>query len=324
LWFAKRRPVLVVRPVGDDAELMLAVLDERQAIGHLDLRTSGTVPEIIGGTKHKWVAVHIELPASDVLLRTVTLPIQVRENLRRVVFHELDRLTPFQSRDVYFDVHAKGTAARGTKAVIDVAVCRRERVSDWLDRLQEAGCPASVVTWSGAWANANLLPDSEMPRQRRVGASLTLLLSLVVVGLGIGTLFTPIWQKEAEQEQLRRALTRLRVQAEEVTQVREQLERARHGSTEVLQQKRSQPRMTDLLRELTDLLPDDTWVQTLNVRDSEVDIRGESGQATALIGLLEKGPGISGVSFRSPVMQIANTGNERFHISFDYQPPAAE
>jgi general secretion pathway protein L len=153
---------------------------------------------------------------------------------------------------------------------------------------------------------------------------LTLLLALVVVGLGSAALLTPIWQKEAEQEQLQRTLTRLRVQAEEVTQVREQLERARHGSIVVLQQKRTQPRMTDLLRELTDLLPDHTWVQTMNVRDNDVDIRGESGQATALIGRLEKGPGISGVSFRSPVMQIAADGNERFHISFVYQRPAVE
>jgi general secretion pathway protein L len=254
----------------------------------------------------------------------VTLPTQVRENLRRVIFHEIDRLTPFQSDDVLFDAHTKGTAARGTKVIIDLAVCRRERVADWLDRLREAGSPAAKVTWSGAWTNANLLPDAERPRQRRLGASLTLLLALGVVGLGGAALLTPIWQKEAEQEQLQRALTRLRVQAEEVTQVREQLERARHGSIEVLQQKRTQPRMTDLLRELTDLLPDHTWVQTMNVRDSEVDIRGESAQATALIGLLEKGPGISGVSFRSPVMQVGGSGNERFHISFVYERSAAE
>jgi general secretion pathway protein L len=324
LWFAKRRPVLVVRPVGDDAELMLAVLDERETIGYLDLRTSGTIPETIGGPKRKWVAVHIELPDSDVLLRSVTLPAQVRENLRRVVFHEIDRLTPFQSDDVYFDAHANGLVARGTKVVVDIAVCRREKVTDWLDRMREAGCPASVVTWPGAWTNANLLPDTERPRQRRLGASLTLLLALVVTGLGIASLLTPIWQKETKQEQLQRALTRLRVQAEEVTQVREQLERARHGSIEVLQQKRTQPRMTDLLRELTDLLPDDTWVQTINVRESDVDIRGESARATALIGLLEKGPGISGVTFRSPVMQVGATGNERFHISFIYQRPTAE
>ncbi len=115
----------------------------------------------------------------------------------------------------------------------------------------------------------------------------------------------------------------MRIAAEEVQQVRDDLERARLGSVEVLQRKREQPRMTDLLRELTDLLPDGTWVQTLNVRDGAVDLRGESTQATALIGLLEQGPGISQVTFRSPVMQVGGTGQERFHIAFTYSRPEA-
>jgi general secretion pathway protein L len=65
-------------------------------------------------------------------------------------------------------------------------------------------------------------------------------------------------------------------------------------------------------------------VQTLNFRDEEADIRGESDQATALIGMLERGPGIAAVRFRSPVMQVASTGQERFHISFQYTRPAAD
>jgi len=114
------------------------------------------------------------------------------------------------------------------------------------------------------------------------------------------------------------------VQAEEVARVRADLERARLGSVEVLNRKREQPRMTDLLRELTDLLPDNTWVQTMNYREGAADIRGESAQATALIGVLEQGPGIDDVSFRSPVMQVASSGTERFHIAFDYRRPAEE
>jgi general secretion pathway protein L len=145
--------------------------------------------------------------------------------------------------------------------------------------------------------------------------------SLVVAGLIMllaAVLASPIWQKQQEQEALQRQLRTVRIAAEEVASVREELERARLGSVEVLQRKRDQPRVTDLLRKLTDLLPDDTWVQTLNYRDGEVDIRGESGRATALIGLLEQGDGISEVSFRSPVMQVAGTETERFHIAFKY------
>ena len=322
-WFALRNPTLVVVPEADDAQLLRQFGDERELIGGLDLRTPGTLLDAAGGGNAKQAPQEtwIELPAADVLLRKVTLPVQVRGNLRQVVSYEIDRLTPFVLDDVYFDARVAGTLARGTKLDVTLAVCRRDRVADWLERLREGRSPASRLTWAGAWSDANLLPPEERPRRSRIGALTSAGLAALALLLLAATLVSPLWQKSRQQETLERDLRRMRIAAEEVEKVRDDLERARLGSVEVLQRKRSQPRMTDLLRELTDLLPDGTWVQSLNVRDGEVDVRGESTQATALIGLLEKGPGISEVSFRSPVMQVANTGQERYQIAFTYTHP---
>lgn len=321
---ALRNPVLVVLPNGDDAELQLQLGDEREPIGGIDLRTGGPLSSVLAANpKQGWRETCIELPAAQVLHRRVALPAQVKDNLRKVVSYEIDRLTPFQVADVYFDTRIDGTLARGTKLDVRLALCRRDQVTDWLERLREGGSPASRLSWAGAWADANLLPPEERPRPRRFGSLLSAMLWAGLVLLVAAVLITPIWQKTREQETLTRELRRVRIAAEEVEQVREALERARLGSVEVLNRKRRQPRMTDLLRELTDLLPDGTWVQTMNYRDGEADIRGESTQATALIGLLEQGPGISAVSFRSPVMQVASTGQERFHISLQYSPASA-
>jgi general secretion pathway protein L len=150
------------------------------------------------------------------------------------------------------------------------------------------------------------------------------LLLMVIAALISGVALTPLWQKSRDQDRLTQTLKQVSAEAAEVSRLRETLDRARLGSVAVLERKRDRPRMTDLLLELTDLLPDGTWVQTLNVRDGAVDIRGESTQATALIGVLERGAGISNVTFRSPVMQIASTGSERFHIAFDYRPAESQ
>ena len=130
---------------------------------------------------------------------------------------------------------------------------------------------------------------------------------------------TPLWQRSQTLETLESEVRKARAQAVQVDQVRQELERARRGSTEVLRQKWEQPRMLAMLRELTDRIPDDTWVQSLEYQNGEVQLRGESGQATALIGLLENAPGIDGVSFRSPVTQVARTGKERFNLAFTYK-----
>lgn len=324
-WIALRHPRLVVQPHGDDAELLLQVGAERESVGGLDLRTGGPLTAVLAHPpKQGWRETWLELPAEQVLLRGAVLPAQVRDNLHQVLAYEIDRLTPFAATEVYYDARILGPLARGTKLDVELAVCRRDGVTDWLERLREGRSPASRLVWAGAWPDANLLPRDERPRKSRFGSLLTQLLVAAVLLLAVAALVSPLWQQQRKLEALEDESRRVRAAAVEVEQVREELERARLGSVEVLNRKREQPRMTDLLRELTDLLPDGTWVQTLNVRDSEVDIRGESNQATALIGMLESGPGIDAVRFRSPVMQVASTGQERFHISFEYSRPKPE
>jgi general secretion pathway protein L len=150
------------------------------------------------------------------------------------------------------------------------------------------------------------------------------LLTALVLILLVATVVTPLWQKARLLESLDAEVSRLRGQAIEVDDVRQELEKARQGSTVVLQLKWDEPRVIDLLRELTDRIPDDTWVQSLEYQNQEVQLRGESGQATALIGLLEGAPGFEGVSFRSPVTQVARTGKERFNLAFTFSPEAPQ
>lgn len=266
----------------------------------------------------------VELPAEEVLRRTVSLPLQVRDNLRQVIGYEMDRLSPFQADEVYFDFRVRDHAPGGDKLNVELALCRRDHLSELLRCLREAGSPAEQVTWEGAWPKANLLAPEQRPKRGGGLLGLTPLLAVAVLALLVAVLVTPLWQKQRVLEERNAELADLRSRAEEVHELRTSLERAREGSVAVLQRKLETPRMIDLLRELTERLPDDTWVQNLDVRDDGVQIRGESAQATALIGVLEKAPGIDQVSFRSPVVQVATTGQERFHIAFDYVRPVPE
>ncbi len=323
LWLASRHPDLVVAPQGDHAQLFRDVIGERQLIGAIEAQGAEASLVVDAPEKQAWRQTIVELPADLILTRRLVLPAQVRDNLRKVLAYELDRLTPFSPADVLFDARIAAGLRGGSKIEIELAVCPRDRADPWLERLRAAQMPVSKLTWSGAWDQANLLPIDARPRPRRMPIILASLLFAFVAALTAAVLITPLWQRANDQERLMQQIRRVGAEAEEVTRVREALERARLGSVAVLERKRDYPRMTDLLLELTELLPDGTWVQTLNVRDGDVDLRGESTQATALIGILERGPGISNVTFRSPVMQIAASGSERFHIAFNYTTPEA-
>lgn len=326
-WIALRDRRLIVVPGLASARLLLASgltpSGAGDEIGTLDLAGLDPLPGVVsGGPKalpHRTV---LRLPAATVLVRRTSFPAQVREKLPQVLRLELDRLSPFSPEQVLFDFALAPGAKGDARIIVNLALCRRDRVADWVKRLREAGSPIDQITWEGAWPKANLLPPEERPRRRQpLLNGVRLLLALILVLL-IASIATPLWQKARVLESLDAEIARARGQAIAVDDVRKELEQARQGSTVVLRHKWEQPRVTGLLRELTDRIPDDTWVQSLEFQNREVQVRGESGQATALIGLLEEAPGIEGVSFRSPVTQVARTGKERFNLAFTFKPEA--
>jgi general secretion pathway protein L len=320
-WILGRDCRLLILPQGDLAQVFLADDDGRQLLGELTLTAGESLPDLGPGVKERPQRTLIVLPVGDVLLRSISFPAQVRDNLQQVVRYEIDRLTPFQADQVLFDTSLSGASRRGDRILVELALCRRDRVDPWLLRLGEAGSPVDQVTWEDAWPKANLLPADLRPRRRTAGLRWTLALAAVVLLLGAAALITPLWQRDQVRTVLHAEVDRARAAAQEVDKLRGDLERARQGSVAVLQRKQEQPRMIDLLRELTVRLPDGTWIQNLNLDKGEVQLRGESTQATALIALLEKSAGVHGVTFASPVTQVAQTGAERFNITFQYARP---
>lgn len=312
-----RRDIRLVITVRDEerAEVTLVTGDKREHIYNLECSGHGAPSLPIPVKQRERMRIVLELPTEAVLRRTITLPSQVRDNLAQVMRNEIDRFSPFQADQIYFDCTPLSNM-RSDWLAVHVALCRRDRVHPWLDRLQRIGLPVDLLTWPGAWRGANLLAMTDRPSRKARFFNIEGFMAALVFVLLIGVIATPLWQRQRILERLEGDLRSARARVVEVDEVRKALEQARAGSAMLLREKAERTFASDLLRELTERLPDDTWVRILNMREGEVDISGESERATALIELLEASQGFNGVSFRSPVTQDAQTGNERFHLSF--------
>lgn len=322
---ARRQRRLIVEVAGTRARLLLATGQEREEIGDFDLNATTPLPGVVHERcKDHGYRTELLLPPDDVLTRSVSFPVQVRGNLHQVMQHELDRLSPFQAREVVFDYALQANVKQTSRLTLDLALCRRDRIDGWIKRMADAGSPIDRIHWPGAWPRANLLPPEERPRHRKNAFGINNLLAILACLLALAILLTPVWQKTRIAQALDTEVRGLRAQAVAVDELRQELERARRGSTAVLQRKWEQPPILEMLRELTDRLPDETWIQSFEYNQGQVDLRGESGQATALIAILEQAPGIDGVSFKSPVTQIASSGRERFNLSFRFTRQEAE
>lgn len=294
--------------------------ETRRTLADLDAASFQALGALVAGHRDTTEPrTRLELPSDWIVSRTLYLPSQARKNLRQVIGYEIDRLTPFQLDQVYFDFRLTEDQGKVGRITLELALCRRDPVQDWLGRMREAGAPVDRIVWPQAWPSANLLPDEESPRRLVRLLGLEILLILLVMGLAAIALAGPLWQRSQILAGLEGELTDLKKSAAEVESLRAAIETAHQGSVAVLERKSTQATMIDLLRELTVRLPDGTWVENLEFQGQEVQIRGESTQAATLIGLLEQAAPFSGVAFRSPVSQVPNTDRERFHIGFNYQ-----
>ncbi|MDL1972032.1 MAG: PilN domain-containing protein [Deltaproteobacteria bacterium] len=73
----------------------------------------------------------------------------------------------------------------------------------------------------------------------------------------------------------------------------------------------------DILLELTRLLPDDAWVNYINIRNKRIDLRGEANSALKLVDILEKSPIFKNVRLNSAITKNKVTGKERFYLSLE-------
>lgn len=318
-YLANRDRRLMVIPEGHSARLLLESGETSDLVGTFELVGHDPLPAAASGIKEGRRRNVIRLPAEAVLTRLASFPAQVRDNLPQVIGYELSRLSPFNPDQVFHTFTVMPGAKGDQRIAVKLALCRRDRVEAWIKRLSEAGAPVDELSWDGAWPKANLLPQKERRRNGRPLLDSAKLLFALMLMLLAAVLVTPLWQRAQILDALETEVRQARGDAIQVDDLRQELERARQGSIAVLQQKFEQPRVIDLLRELTELIPEETWIQSMELRDGEVQLRGESAQATGLIATLESAPGIDNVSFRSPLTQVARTGKERFNLAFTYK-----
>ncbi len=263
-------------------------------------------------------AVVLNARPGDVLLRRVVLPAQVRDNLERVLTYELDRLTPFGPDAVYLD-HRLLSGSGGGQLEVELALVRRDRVEGAIEALNRIGARASALTWPGAWAGANLLPRDRRRKPNRAARVVTAVLWLAILGLSTALALVPLMQKNRIVEALDAQVSAARGKAAEAVELNRRLEEFKESSGYILEKKRQAVYVTEALRRLTEVVPDHSWVNQLNFNGSSIDFRGESRQATGLIELLSGDPHFGNISFKSPVVGIRNTDQERFHIEVSFK-----
>jgi Tfp pilus assembly protein PilN len=137
-------------------------------------------------------------------------------------------------------------------------------------------------------------------------------MAAVTLVLIIAALLAPGYRENRRLAAVNAELARLGPETRAVEDILRELERKRRLLTTIDSLESGTVRPLPVLRDLTELLPNDAWLTTLSLDVKGVEMTGQAAAASSLIPILENSPWLERVEFASPVTR--GRDREQFRI----------
>lgn len=273
-------------------------------------------------------AVELRLPPDQILRRTLTLPHAGKDYLQPIIEHRLERLTPWSPEKVLYGFRVlDGPEADGSIAVA-FAATSADTVAEPARRLGAVGLTPTVVGPAGEPLEVPLGID--LYRGTRSAARLRLRRSTAIALSTVAVLLAPaclasFWLARASEERLVAVEEQLaKVRARLPSGTGSKAEQARARDRALIEAKRPENAMVVLIDRLGSALPGNTFLRELEIDRAKVRLVGRSGNAPALIGLLEAKEALAKVQFTAPVTRDSENRDEFEIVATRIAPKAPE
>lgn len=302
---ASLRRTFAVRPA------VLRLRAESERLQRPD-RPDATQPEIVAAARagNEGLPV-LEIAAGRTLVRTVTLPAAARQDPAEALELEIERQTPFRRDQVHFAFELDDDEGADTLAA-RLAVIPKAALAEDLAHLDAAGISPARIDIE----DIGPLRDSPLPPPRGSGGDpLTRALLIIALMLGLALAAAPrlAIEKATDQAQARLA-TDGEIDGDALARIRRHEKRHLHLSA-VLALRQNNPTAVEILEEATRVIPDDTWIAFLSLREGGLHLEGSSDKVSDLLIALESSPRFKAMDLRAPVVRDPGTGRERFRIT---------
>jgi general secretion pathway protein L len=319
-WLGRAEEYLILARDGDGLSAVHHSGEGDRPLGRFSLDENGArkrerlLEETPGLAEAK---VLFRLSASQGLRKTLKLPMAAEENLAQVLAFEMDRLTPFKSDQVYYDAKVAARSSATRQITVDLLLTPRGKLDALIEELTAWGWQPAIVDIAGdsPLGLFNLLPHKYRPVRSRWPGTFNAALASIIVLLLAALAILPIWIDRSVAAALEQEVRKVSKIAKEVEALRQEADKLQQEARFLQQKKRAEPVVSDMLEELSRVIPDNTWLNGLQYNDKKTVIQGQSPSASSLIELIEASPYFRNTSFVSPVTKDVSSGLERFQIA---------
>lgn len=255
----------------------------------------------------------VRVPAAAIQERTLdVLPVESFPYVESIVVHRIESLFPWPASDT---LHST-TIEKRADGKLDVFVRATSRSAIGTALTAATACGAvEILIVDNTGGNRNPISASSgsqkkerQDRARRIAQyAIILLLGVSVCVLG-WTGFVG-WTLAGDVAALDQAINNRQAVIKRSTQANGAV--ADHG---IDAKKKNSPLAVVVLDELSSILPDDTYLTELSLETGHLRISGITGNAAALVPLLESSGDFTNAAFAAPTTRIAGGPTERFSI----------
>lgn len=262
------------------------------------------------------VTVRLRLPHAQCFSRHVDLPDAARGDVGRILQLDMERATPFRSKDVYTaHVIETGQVTRGVLRVRHFIV-PREAVDKALADVRETGVTVTCVECWNADGSRPLPVNFLATESEGYPATPRSMKMLIVASvlLAASAAYTVTTQHDRALAELVQTVAGSRIRADAVRNSVRASEQQLEDITSLKSMKGARTATVTVLDNLTRLLPDTAWLTDFKLDDDTVDISGFAKSAAALVPLLETSNIFSEATFTAAVTRDPSEDKERFSL----------
>jgi general secretion pathway protein L len=255
--------------------------------------------------------------------REATLPAQVMHHAEEILALDIERLTPFR-RDEVLSLWSLSNASMPAR--LRHAVIKKSAVHLTLAQLDsnKANLVALAVRGPGESAWPSLIEHDGSPfgaRQQKRWQKISAIAFALLFATGLGLSYMAEKRIRTALSDIQSAIADVQPKAMAVRADLDAEAVANQKAVALMNARSNSTSIIGLWTELTHIMPDDTWLQSVSVKGNSVLVEGFARDAEKLIPAMEDSVIFSNVKFAAPLVQNPSDQKVRFSIAFDVGKP---
>jgi general secretion pathway protein L len=292
-----------------------------QVIGRFPLDPSGLAALRLSQSRRgRRVQVVLRLSPDLLLEREVTLPLAAEPDLGNALRYSLDSLTPFAADELFWSWAIMLRDRAHARLHVRLSLVCKAVIDPMIATLQRAGATPKLLEFplSGTETRAIALGNTTargctLRRHGMAGVG------GFVAGAVLAGCVVPVALQMRASAAIEARIAALQPRVAQVMALRRAAGNADGGDINA----RERGQVGDALQVLavvTDMLPDDTFLTELSLRQRKLALNGESGAAAKVIVALSAEPMLHNAAFVAPVTRAPTGGLDMFSIEAEVVP----